>query len=410
MNPNTILFEEEMKSAKLFLWVFNFAYIILQGPYIKEINPSMGTYKFVLAIGLCMLMLFLLLAGIYCVKKEIPHVVKYVYLIGYLFADIFCNISMYLSDSAGFGNGNFVEMVLTFFVPIFMSKRYLLVLTTSLAIKYSVIMVIAQQPRALMTIFLPAVVLGISYILLMRFQSYIEGINKVFTKTKQKQQLAVIGEMSAAIGHEIRNPLTSLKGFTQLQKEKYPDDPVYLNMIQEIERMNEMISELMILGKPRSLEYGIHSVKQLILAAITETEAEQKMLKSKIKVNYVFTEDAPNIECDASQIQYVLVHAIKKVIETMEQEKNININIGTYMITENQVLIYVTDRVYTINKKNMENITSLFEMRKESEIGLGLMAIYKIVNEHQGQVYFNQGMNTGTEIEVILPITQEEQY
>ncbi|MGG2093946.1 histidine kinase dimerization/phospho-acceptor domain-containing protein [Bacillus sp. S13(2024)] len=402
------MFEEEMKSAKLFLWVFNFAYIIFQGPHIKGVNFNTGTYKFVLAIGLCLLMLVLLLIGIHCIKREIPHAVKYVYLIGYLFGDIFCNVTMYLSGASGLGAGNFMESVLTFFVPIFMSTRYLWVLTTSLVIKYSVIIAVFQEPKAFLTMLVPIVILGISYILLMRFQSYIEGINKVFTKTKQKQQLAVIGEMSAAIGHEIRNPLTSLKGFTQLQKEKYPDDPVYPNMIQEIERMNEMISELMILGKPRSMEYGIHSVKQLILAAITETEAEQKMLESKIKVNHVFTEDAPNIECDASQIQYVLVHAIKKVIETMKQEKNINV--GMYMITENQALIYISDRMCTIDRKSRGDIANPFEMKKESEIALGLMAIYKIVNEHQGQVYFNHGIITGTKIEVILPITQAEQY
>lgn len=252
MNPSTMLFQEERKGAKLFLWVFNFAYIILQGPYIRTVNYDTNTFGFIANFGLSMLILLLLLLGIYCVKKEIPHAVKYIYLIGYLFGDIFRNVWLYLEDAAELGSGNFVEVVLTFFVPIFMSKRYFWTLIISLVIKYSVIIVVSQQPKALMTMIVSAVVLGVSYILLMRFHSYVEGINKVFKKTKQNQQSAVIGEMAATIGHEIRNPLTSLKGFTQLQKEKYPNDPIYHNMIQEIERINSIIGELMILGKPKS--------------------------------------------------------------------------------------------------------------------------------------------------------------
>ncbi|WP_429716976.1 hypothetical protein [Bacillus rhizoplanae] len=80
-------------------------------------------------ISLCMFILLLLSLGIYCVKKEILHAVKYVYLIEYLFGYIFCNVWMYLRDDAELGSGNFVEVVLTFFVPLFMSKRYFWILT-----------------------------------------------------------------------------------------------------------------------------------------------------------------------------------------------------------------------------------------------------------------------------------------
>ncbi|MFD0767834.1 histidine kinase dimerization/phospho-acceptor domain-containing protein [Bacillus sp. CGMCC 1.60114] len=397
-----MLFQEERKSAKLFLWVFNFSYIILQGPHIKTINCNINTIKFIVNFGLSTLMLLLLLLGIYCVKKEIPHAVKYVYLIGYLFGDTFLNVWIYWRDAAELGSGNFVEVVLTFFVPIFMSKRYFWTLIISLIIKYSVIIVVSQQPKALMTMIVSAVVLGVSYILLMRFYSYIEGINKVFKKTKQNQQSAVIGEMAATIGHEIRNPLTSLKGFTQLQKEKYPNDPIYHNMIQEIERINGIISELMILARPKSKQYGTYNVRQLLSDVINVEE--RNIRESEIKVNYIFDANVPNIECDAKQIKYVFVHIMKYVMETMEQGNTINICIQT--IKEKFVVIYIADKEYVINEKKAITVGEVSFTSKEDEIDLGLMAVYKIMDEHQGHIHFDYVANVGIRIEAILPIKQ----
>ena len=402
MNPSTMLFQEERKGAKLFLWVFNFAYIILQGLYIRTVNYDTNTFGFIANFGLSMLILLLLLLGIYCVKKEIPHAVKYIYLIGYLFGDIFRNVWLYLGDAAELGSGNFVEVVLTFFVPIFMSKRYFWTLIISLVIKYSVIIVVSQQPKALMTMIVSAVVLGVSYILLMRFHSYVEGINKVFKKTKQNQQSAVIGEMAATIGHEIRNPLTSLKGFTQLQKEKYPNDPIYHNMIQEIERINSIIGELMILGKPKSKQYGTYNIRQLLLDGIDVEE--RNIRESEIKVNYIFDENVPSIECDAKQMRYVFVHIMKYVMKKIEQGSTINICIQT--IKEEFVVIHIADKEYVINEKRTIAVGEESFISQEDEIGLGLMAVHKIINEHQGHIHFDYVENIGIRIEVILPIKQ----
>lgn len=404
MNPSTMLFQEERKSAKLFLWVTNCAFII-SNAFSEFYTFEYGHLKdVILSASLCVIILCMLFIGIYCMKNGNSYIIKYVYLIGYLVGEFFNIVLMYTIHSNYIGIWSVLEFILVLFVPIFMSKKYFWVLTVSLLVKYSVVSVVLQKSTAFIVMGVIILLLSVFYILLVRFQSYIEAINKMFKETKQKQQLGVMGKMAATVGHEIRNPLTSLKGFTQLQKEKYSHDPIYRNMMEEIEQMNEMISELMILGKPKSQQYSMYSVKQLLLDAIAAEE--QQISQKKIKINKFFSKEISNIECDVKQMNYVFVHIIKKVIEIMKYGRSINI--GTYIIAENHILIHIGDERQKINKKKMGNIKDFFGTEQENDFGLGLMAAYKIVNEHQGKIRFNHVINVGSEIEIVLPIKHRE--
>ncbi|MEH6889651.1 histidine kinase dimerization/phospho-acceptor domain-containing protein [Bacillus sp. JJ864] len=128
----------------------------------------------------------------------------------------------------------------------------------------------------------------------------------------------MIGKMAATVGHEIRNPLTSLKGFTQLQQ----------------------------------------------------------------KNSNFFAEEIIHIECNEKQMHYTLVHIIKKVIK--ETKYGSCINIGTYLISKNHILIYIADERCEISKKKLENSMDIFGVEKASDFGLGLMAVYKIVVVDKG--------------------------
>lgn len=404
MNPSTMLFQEERKSTKLFLWVTNCAFII-SNAFSEFYTFEYGHLKdVILSVSLCVIILCMLFIGIYFIKNGNSCVIKYMYLIGYLVGEFFNIVLMYTIHSNYIGIWSVLEFILILFVPIFMSKKYFWILTASLLVKYSVISVVLQKSSAFIVMGVIILLLSVFYILLVRFQSYIEAINKMFKETKQKQQLAVMGKMAATVGHEIRNPLTALKGFTQLQKEKHPHDLVYRNMMEEIEQMNEMISELMVLGKPKSQQYSMYSVKQLLLAAIAAEE--QQISQKKIKISKFFSEEISNIECDVKQMNYVFVHIIKKVIEIMKYGRSINI--GTYIIAENYILIHIGDERQKINKKKMGNINDFFGTEQENDFGLGLMAVYKIVNEHQGKIRFNHVINVGSEIKIVLPIKHRE--
>ena len=98
---------------------------------------------------------------------------------------------------------------------------------------------------------------------------YLSAVKESIAIASESQKLAVIGKMAATVGHEIKNPLASLKGFTQLQREKHEEDPIYKRMIFEIENMNNMISELMEVATCKPSIYKKHDVGKIVLQVIT---------------------------------------------------------------------------------------------------------------------------------------------
>ena len=127
---------------------------------------------------------------------------------------------------------------------------------------------------------------------------------------KETENLAVIGTMSTTIAHEIRNPLTALKGFTQMQKERNPTDTMsYDIMLQEIERVNGFVSELMLLGKPKPTNYERCNIRDILLYVVhlMESYATQYRVKCHLQVDG----NLPAINGDDKQLKQVLLNIIK---------------------------------------------------------------------------------------------------
>ena len=127
----------------------------------------------------------------------------------------------YYGTTKDFASGNIVELLFIFFSPVFVNKKYF---WTDVIRDYWKVCLFrnnfARYANVLPPVVLSFILSAIASILLIRFYSYINSLNSVHEELRQKEKLAVIGQMAAAIGHEIRNPLSSLKGFTQLQQER----------------------------------------------------------------------------------------------------------------------------------------------------------------------------------------------
>src|SRR5690606_28845048 len=103
---------------------------------------------------------------------------------------------------------------------------------------------------------------------------------------QQTEKLTVVGELAAGIAHEIRNPLTSLKGFTQLLEDKTDNNPEYMEiMITEIERINTIVSELLLLTKPKMLEFREVELYQVLDSIITLMSGQANLFGVNIKLN-----------------------------------------------------------------------------------------------------------------------------
>ncbi|MGG0185472.1 ATP-binding protein [Bacillus rhizoplanae] len=409
MDKAHMLIQEEIKALKLFLSLFYiifFSYDIIYYfiyPAMKIDNRPIGFPEGGLGFGMHIFMFLLLPIGIYLIKKKNPYAVKYIIFFGYTFIDLLNSIMIYLGSPQKFASGNAVEQFLVLFSPLFVNKRYFWLVSLGMIGKYALLGVILHISTVIIPIVLCAILAIISFILLTRFKSYVSTITKIFEEAQQAEKLAVVGKMATTIAHEIRNPLTALKGFTQLQREKHPEDATYYNiMVQEIERMNTIVSELMVLGKPKKREYKLHNIKDILSYVIYIVE--QPTLQYGITISTMIDKTLPPIQCDEKQMKQVFLNLIKNAIESMPNGGNIIVEAD--VVHDNQIVVSVTDEGCGIDQEKIDQIGEAFYTTKENGTGLGLMVTYKIIEEHQGEIVFESKLGIGTKVKVMLPAVE----
>lgn len=409
MDKADMLIQEEIKALKLFLSLFYiifFSYDIIYYfiyPAMKIDDRPIGFPEGGLGFGVHIFMFLLLPIGIYLIKKKNPYAVKYIMFLGYTFIDLLNSIMIYLGDSQKFASGNAVEQFLVLFSPLFVNKRYFWLVSLGMIGKYALLGILLHISTVIIPIVLCAILGIISFILLTRFKSYVRTITQIFEEAQQAEKLAVVGKMAATIAHEIRNPLTALKGFTQLQREKHPEDAAYYNiMVQEIERMNTIVSELMVLGKPKKREYKLHNIKDILSYVIYIVE--QPTLQYGITISTMIDKTLPSIQCDEKQMKQVFLNLIKNAIESMPNGGNIIVEAN--VVHDNQIVVSVTDEGCGIDQEKIDQIGEAFYTTKENGTGLGLMVTYKIIEEHQGEIVFESKLGIGTKVKVMLPAVE----
>ena len=406
MNKYKSLIYEEREALKVFILLF-YIILFLYDVIYYFIYPAMninearvGWPEGGMGIGVYILVISLFPISIYLQKQGYVYFVKYLFLIGYMLIDLINNLMIYLHSDRVFENGNMVEIFLILFAPIFVNRKYFYFVSCSVIGKYVFFTLILQDVKVVIPLVLCIFFFIISHSLLKRFQSYVRTVVEMMNSMKETENLAVIGTMSTTIAHEIRNPLTALKGFTQIQKERNPEDTMsYEIMLQEIERINGFVSELMLLGKPKPTNYEWCNIGEILLYVVQLMESYATQYK--VKFNLQVDGNLPVINGDDKQLKQVLLNIIKNGIESMPGGGNIQIL--AYEKAGENLCISVEDQGLGIENEKIEKIGKAFYTTKENGTGLGLMITYKIIEEHQGSIAIESSMGIGTKVEIYLP-------
>lgn len=407
-NRPRLIFEEK-KAVKLLLWLFYFFYIMYEllmyvvlpkfTDYGIENFPGTGLGWWLYVLLFCMLPI-----SLYLIKKGNPYPVKYFIFISFIFIDIIDNLLTYFGTYKEFASGNVVEILFVFFSPVFVNKRYFRTVFLLLIGKYAFLGLVLRDPIVLPPIILILVFSAIAFILLIRFNSYIISLTNVHEELRQKERLAVIGQMATAIGHEIRNPISSLKGFIQLQKEQYPDtNDFYPIMIQEVDRINSIVNDLMYIGKPRAIQYEKADIKEIIEYVISMTKPQLESLK--ISIETTIEDCLPSIECDERQLKQVFINLLKNAIEAILEEGRIQVSV--ILLNETTLQILMRDNGCGIKDEDIPNIGVPFFTTKKEGTGLGLMVTNQIIRDHNGDIEIDSVIGEGTTVAITLPITQK---
>lgn len=215
------------------------------------------------------------------------------------------------------------------------------------------------------------------------------------------ETLNVVGEMAAGVAHEIRNPLTSLKGFIQLLKnESQAHDAYYSIILNEVDRIEYIIKEFLLLAKTDRQ----HIEKSSLVLTLKETVSllqTQAILKN-IELEMEIGEGIPDIDCDPFQIKQVFINLIKNGIEATAEGGTITIK--AFRKGKDYVHFCFTDNGTGMPNQVLDRIGKPFYTTKEEGTGLGLMVSYKIIENHKGRVRVSSEVGKGTTFEVVLPI------
>ncbi|MDR4945626.1 ATP-binding protein [Neobacillus cucumis] len=408
---NHRLFAEEKKAVILFLCLFNLLFYFwdVYYYYIRlYIGGSFGTSRDGLGPFIYFLMLLPIFVAVYQLKKGKIFLIKYQYLTFFLIIDTIDNLIRYIGTNHHFASGNIVEVLCILFAPIFVNKKYFWFTSIGIIGKYILIGLILQDINVVFPLLLYLILSAVALIVLVRFYSYINSLTDVYEELKRKEKLAVIGQMAAAIGHEIRNPLAALKGFTQFQLEKYQINNNYFPiMIEEIDRINTIVDDLMYLSRPKKIKFEKASIEEII--AYTLSITQQQAERQGVTVEIIIAGPLPPLDCDEKQLKQVFINLMKNAIESMPNGGSILIHVNVVVIESQQRLsISIQDKGMGIADENILNLGEPFFTTKKDGTGLGLMVTKQIIKDHSGEIKIESLLKKGTKVNVILPINKKK--
>ncbi|MBO0586050.1 ATP-binding protein [Sporosarcina sp. E16_8] len=237
-----------------------------------------------------------------------------------------------------------------------------------------------------------------------RYVSITQDISKLKMQDellRKWDMLNIVGQLSASFAHQVRNPLTTIKGFIQLLS-MGPENTFGAIMAEELIKIEMIIEEFLQLAKPSSgTGFTTASIYNEINRTILLMEKEA-MLHS-ISFNMKLDDEDQFIQCEPMQIQQVLINVMKNSIDAMPNGGEITIRTE---VEEGQVVkITLTDTGIGIPSERLNKLGEPFYSLKEKGTGLGLMVSYKIIENHHGSIQFKSTEGYGTTVEIKLPIS-----
>jgi PAS domain S-box-containing protein len=218
----------------------------------------------------------------------------------------------------------------------------------------------------------------------------------------QSEKLSIVGELAAGVAHEIRNPLTTIKGFVQLYKAENSSIVYNDLLLSELERIETITSELLSLGKPQAVQMNRLNLKDLIenTLDLLSPQAHMNSIQFKLSVE----ESAFYITGEKNQLKQVFLNVLKNAIESMADGGEIYINIQEKY--KGECIISFQDQGIGIPEEILPRLGEPFYTLKEKGTGLGLMICHKIIKQHRGSITYQSKTNEGTLVEITLPLTR----
>ncbi|WP_226086279.1 ATP-binding protein [Mesobacillus sp. S13] len=216
----------------------------------------------------------------------------------------------------------------------------------------------------------------------------------------QSEKLSIVGELAAGVAHEIRNPLTTIKGFVQLYGKENESNEIHELLLSELERIETITSEMLSLGKPQAIQLNRANLCDLMDHTVEFLSPQANMKNIQFSRSYLGTDFF--IVCEKNQIKQLFLNVFKNAMEAMPKGGNIDIKLKKGI--DGECIISIQDEGCGIPEELLPRLGEPFYTLKEKGTGLGLMICHKIIKQHNGTISYHSKLNNGTLVEIKLPL------
>jgi PAS domain S-box-containing protein len=227
----------------------------------------------------------------------------------------------------------------------------------------------------------------------------------------ESEKLAAVGQLSAGIAHEVRNPLSSIKMSLQiLEKRMNPtgNDLKRFRIAQrEVEHLEELVNDVLIFAKPAAPLKETTKMRKVIEQALAL--AEKALLDKTIRVQAVFPDAVPALKIDTAMLEQAFLNLILNAVDAMEPNGELNVAVRLVLPPDKPSMeVEIQDNGCGIEERDMPHLFNPFFTKKKYGTGLGLTQVKKMIDLHQGTIELFSRIGEGTRVRIRFPLAEED--
>ena len=244
-------------------------------------------------------------------------------------------------------------------------------------------------------------------------------IKRLEANVQRADRLTSIGTMAAGMAHEIKNPLQSIKTFTQLLLDRYDDADFRKTFSEvvppEVDRIDNIVTRLLHFARPKPVSFNLHDLRQIVSDVFALVE--NQMHKAGIRVHLDLPESQVDVMADDQQLHQVFLNLVLNAIESMNdnQDNQIEVKLFTELahIQQPETSIrhdvpcakaVITDTGCGITRDHLKQLFTPFFTTKSDGSGLGLSVVHGIITEHRGIIDVDSTPGIGSSFTVTFPL------
>lgn len=240
-----------------------------------------------------------------------------------------------------------------------------------------------------------------------RFQETAAKLETAVAQVRRSERLAALGQLTAGLAHELRNPLGTMKTSSELlARSVAKENPIAQEMAgyisTEVDRTNSLITRFLDFARPQHLRIEPGDISALLDQAIASFYRERPASLAGIEIYKNYSPGIPPVRFDAELLERVFSNLILNAAQASPSGGVVTVK--TQLLGDKEVEIAVIDRGTGIEAKDLESVFNPFFTTKPDGVGLGLAICSKIVDEHGGHITVESSAGEGSVFHVILPL------